>query len=324
MCSIQTIAMPAPRELADRRDELVRLGVGEPGADLVEQQQPRLGRERARELEPLAVEQAERLGRPVRERASARRASSDLDAAVRRRRGCAARRRPPTRRRTRSRTPSCRRTAAAPGARGRSRAGSARRRPRVVTSAPREADRAGVRPERAGEDVQQRRLARRRSARRCRRPRRRPTREVDAVEHDERAEALAGPRRRRASAVPSGLIGRSRPLYGFSFACDRDVRVVGVLADDEVELELAPPSALTHWPPMIGVVTTCGTGLRLPPCPSARRADGVSTLRCCDRVGDRALVLRVAALLQRGLRDVEERTSSRRAAGSTACRVVFV
>ncbi len=63
MCSIQTIATPAAVHLADRRDELVGLGIGQAGADLVEQQHHRAGRERPRQLEPLAVEQAEALGR---------------------------------------------------------------------------------------------------------------------------------------------------------------------------------------------------------------------------------------------------------------------
>ena len=55
----------APSQLEDRADQFLRLGVGQPAADLVEQQQRRLGRQRARELQPLAVEQAERFGGPV-------------------------------------------------------------------------------------------------------------------------------------------------------------------------------------------------------------------------------------------------------------------
>ena len=55
----------AASQLEDRADQLLRLGVGQPAADLVEQQQRRLGRQRARKLEPLAVEQAERLGAAV-------------------------------------------------------------------------------------------------------------------------------------------------------------------------------------------------------------------------------------------------------------------
>ena len=65
MCSIQTIATPLRLQLEDDVDELVRLGVGQSAADLVEQQHGRAGRERAGELQALAVDQAERLGAPV-------------------------------------------------------------------------------------------------------------------------------------------------------------------------------------------------------------------------------------------------------------------
>ena len=71
----------------------------------------------------LRCEQAERLGRPVRERGQLAQVEHLDQPAIR---GLAPRvRRRSTRRRGRSRTPSCRRTASAPGARGRSRAGSA-------------------------------------------------------------------------------------------------------------------------------------------------------------------------------------------------------
>ena len=123
MCSIQTIATPLRTHLADRLDELVGLGVGEPRADLVEQQHHRIRPERPRQLELLAVEQPEALGPAVREPGQGAQLEH-LDAA--RIRGLAAQsaaRR--ASRRRRSRTRSCRRTASAPGGRGRSRAGSA-------------------------------------------------------------------------------------------------------------------------------------------------------------------------------------------------------
>ena len=82
MCSIQTIAMPRALQLADRLDELVRLRVGQAAADLVEQQHRRVGRERPRELEPLAVEQPERLGAAVGERRACRSVSSASIAAA--------------------------------------------------------------------------------------------------------------------------------------------------------------------------------------------------------------------------------------------------
>src|SRR5262249_39658322 len=52
-------------DVADQVDQRGALVLGEPAGDLVEQQDARLGRERARELEPLAVEQRERAGAPV-------------------------------------------------------------------------------------------------------------------------------------------------------------------------------------------------------------------------------------------------------------------
>ena len=84
-------------QLADRLDQLARLGVRQAGADLVQQQHDRVGRERPRQLEPLAVEQAERLRAAV----GGVEHAADLervDATARRRpRACARRRRsPPT------------------------------------------------------------------------------------------------------------------------------------------------------------------------------------------------------------------------------------
>ena len=52
----------------DDVDQFARLGVGQAAADLVEQQHRGIGGERAGEFEPLAVEEAERLGAPVGDR----------------------------------------------------------------------------------------------------------------------------------------------------------------------------------------------------------------------------------------------------------------
>ena len=56
---------PARFQFQNDVDEFVGLGVGEAAADLVEQQHRGAGRERAGEFEPLAVDEAERLGAPV-------------------------------------------------------------------------------------------------------------------------------------------------------------------------------------------------------------------------------------------------------------------
>ena len=50
---------------ADRLDQLVRIRLGEAAGDLVEQQQARIGGERARHFQPLAVEQRQRAGETV-------------------------------------------------------------------------------------------------------------------------------------------------------------------------------------------------------------------------------------------------------------------
>ena len=94
------------------------LGVGQAAADLVEQQHRRVGGQRPGELEPLAVQQPEALGAPVGQLDQAAQLQH-LDAP---RVGAAARaaRRRTRRRRARSRTPSCRRTAAASGTPARS------------------------------------------------------------------------------------------------------------------------------------------------------------------------------------------------------------
>ena len=49
----------------DHRDELEHLRLGEPAGDLVEEEQARVGAERAGELQPLALQQAEPTGRGV-------------------------------------------------------------------------------------------------------------------------------------------------------------------------------------------------------------------------------------------------------------------
>jgi len=55
----------ATAQLAHDRNEFVRFGIGEAGADLVEEQHARFRAERAREFEPFSVEQAQRRRLPV-------------------------------------------------------------------------------------------------------------------------------------------------------------------------------------------------------------------------------------------------------------------
>ena len=71
-CSIMTMVMPRSRMAADDRHDVADLGGVEAGQHLVEQQQPRLGRQRARKLEPLAAGDRQRRGRPVEQVAQAR------------------------------------------------------------------------------------------------------------------------------------------------------------------------------------------------------------------------------------------------------------
>ena len=108
MCSIQTIASPRPRSDLDCFDQAVGFLVGEAAADLVEQQHARLGRERARKLQPLAIEQPERF-RPaigdVQHLAKLKRLDAALVSALTRQG-----RRRSSRRRSNFRTRSCRRT----------------------------------------------------------------------------------------------------------------------------------------------------------------------------------------------------------------------
>jgi hypothetical protein len=52
-------------ELTNGGDKFARLAVGKAAADLVEQQNRWTGAERARQFEPLAVEQAKRFGAPI-------------------------------------------------------------------------------------------------------------------------------------------------------------------------------------------------------------------------------------------------------------------
>ena len=159
MCSIQTIAMPQRRSCLDRVDELGRLGVGEPGADLVEEQHPRV-RSPARGPVRAACDAA---GRGCRRGGWPGRSG----------RTCRAPRRS-GRRRRRARRPRARRgadedvledghAAERPWdlvARGRCRAGTAFRPRSRVMSSPRKWTVPAFGALRAGEHVEQRRLAR--------------------------------------------------------------------------------------------------------------------------------------------------------------------
>ena len=64
-CSIQTIVTPLSRMRRISADERLAFIVGQPAGDLVEKQQLRAGGERARQFQPLAVEQRQR-ARPMR------------------------------------------------------------------------------------------------------------------------------------------------------------------------------------------------------------------------------------------------------------------
>ena len=190
MCSIQTIGDAAPLELEDDVDQFARLGVGQAAADLVEQQRRRAGRQRAGEFEALAVDQAERLGAAVGDAGHAGRRQSTRRRARRLRRGRA----PPP---WRAAAKTFSNTVMPENGRGiwwvrarprrqRSAVGSA------VTSSPAQPDGPGGRRVRADQDAEQRRLAG-------------PVgaddadglvgadREVDAVEHHQRVEALVEP-----------------------------------------------------------------------------------------------------------------------------------
>ena len=302
MCSIQTIAMPRAAQLADRLDQLVRLRVGQAAADLVQQQHGRVGCERARQLEPLAVEQPERLGAPVGERRACRTVSSaSIDAPVGAPRACARRRRSPPR--ARSRTRSCRRTAAAPGARARCPSRQRAAAPAGVTSASRKRTAPAVGLQRAGEDVEQRRLAR-------------------AVGADD-ADRLAGPeaRSRRRQAPParrSACEPRATARSGVPRGRAHDPA-------SAVRLQLAPRPELSC---RRGVLVTMASTLNLParldplgaddrpvretcgdrapgrssPCPS-----GVLVFERLERLRHGRLALRVAARLQRRQSDLEHR-----------------
>ena len=77
----------AAAQFLDRLDEFARLRVGEAAADLVEQQHASVGGERPRQLEPLAVEQAQASRRAGWRRAACRKARSRRWPARRLRRG---------------------------------------------------------------------------------------------------------------------------------------------------------------------------------------------------------------------------------------------
>ena len=65
MCSIHTTATPAARMSRIVVDQLEHLGLGQAARDLVEEQQPRLGRQRSCQFEALAFEQRQRAGGDV-------------------------------------------------------------------------------------------------------------------------------------------------------------------------------------------------------------------------------------------------------------------
>src|SRR5215469_9292239 len=56
---------PAPPDLANERDQVPTFVFGEPAGDFVEEQHLRIGRQRARQFQPLAIEQSETAGQPV-------------------------------------------------------------------------------------------------------------------------------------------------------------------------------------------------------------------------------------------------------------------
>ena len=65
LCSTSTTVMPSRGQLADQRVDLARLGLVQAGGRLVEQQQLRLGGQRARDLQPLERAVGHRVGRRV-------------------------------------------------------------------------------------------------------------------------------------------------------------------------------------------------------------------------------------------------------------------
>ena len=62
---------PASFQLQDDVNELVRLRVGQPAADFVQEQHGGVGRERAGKLQPLSIDETERLRAPVGDRSHA-------------------------------------------------------------------------------------------------------------------------------------------------------------------------------------------------------------------------------------------------------------
>ena len=59
------MVVPPAWMLLDGADQFLAFAFGQPARDLVEQQQARTGRERARHFQPLAFEQRERAGRHI-------------------------------------------------------------------------------------------------------------------------------------------------------------------------------------------------------------------------------------------------------------------
>ena len=157
-CSIQTMVTPRPLDVADGGDERGAFSLGQAAGDLVEQQQARLAwqeRAPARAACARAASASRRDGWRAPRGRCARRISAQASTASRSRRPLAVDRGD---QQVLEHASGCRRAAGS----GSERAMPARQRRccRVaVTSRPSRRTRAGVRPERAGDQVEQRRLA---------------------------------------------------------------------------------------------------------------------------------------------------------------------
>ena len=213
-CSIISMVMPRVAERADDRHDVADLRRVEPGEHLIEQQQLRLGRERARKLEPLAPGDGEACGRTVEQVAEADRRGRPprLPQARRRARDGADARRPRC-----SRARSSRRTAARSGRCGRCRAARSRCGGMPVTSCAGEADAACARRKEAGDQGEQRRLA-------------------GAVRADQRRDAAGSARQRRAvdgaqaaEAARHALDRESGSAMGGSSIAGAGARTIGAV-----------------------------------------------------------------------------------------------
>ena len=87
-----------------------------------------------------------------------------------------------------------------------------------------------------------------------------PSAKSTPVEHDSAPKRFWIPARGEEALSPSRRHGPGSASCTAAACRDRDVLVVGVLGDHEVELELAPGFAFSHCAPMIGVAKTFGTG----------------------------------------------------------------